>query len=102
MRPALVALAGCVLAFAAGAQEVGQQRQERRTKAVAPAASLQSTLKDQLIPFVDAHVHLNDEAMHLDLMKQYGATRAVVFWGRSSDNEMVAEAAHRHPDRFIP
>jgi predicted TIM-barrel fold metal-dependent hydrolase len=55
-----------------------------------------------LVPFVDAHVHLNDERLQLQLMETYGVTRAVVFWGRSSDNEAVADAARRHPDRFIP
>lgn len=54
------------------------------------------------IPFIDAHVHLNDERMQLDLMGRHGVERAVVFWGRSSDNETVAAAAKRHPDRFIP
>jgi len=53
------------------------------------------------IPFIDAHAHLNDEAMQLDLMRRHGAERAVVFWGRSSDNESIAESARRHPDRFI-
>lgn len=54
------------------------------------------------IPFIDAHVHLNDERMQLDLMQRHGAERAVVFWGRHSDNESVAASAKRHPDRFIP
>jgi predicted TIM-barrel fold metal-dependent hydrolase len=54
------------------------------------------------IPFIDAHVHLNDERMQLDLMQRHGGERAVVFWGRNSDNESVAASARRHPDRFIP
>ena len=53
------------------------------------------------VPFVDAHVHLNDEQMQLELMAHHGVTRAVIFWGRNSDNEAIAEAARRHPDRFI-
>lgn len=53
------------------------------------------------LPFIDAHVHLNDEAMELELMREYGVERAVVFWGRSSDNDSVAASAKRHPDRFI-
>jgi predicted TIM-barrel fold metal-dependent hydrolase len=53
------------------------------------------------IPFIDAHVHLNDEPMQLELMQRHGVERAVVFWGRNSDNETVAAAARRHPDRFI-
>ena len=55
-----------------------------------------------MIPFLDAHVHLNDEDMQLELMARYGVTKAVVFWGRRSDNEDIAEAARRRPDRFIP
>jgi predicted TIM-barrel fold metal-dependent hydrolase len=56
----------------------------------------------QPVPFIDAHVHLNDEPMQLELMQRHGAERAVIFWGRNSDNESVADAARRHPDRFIP
>lgn len=54
-----------------------------------------------LVPFIDAHVHLNDEAQQLDLMRRYCVRRAVIFWGRNSDNESIAAAARRHPDRFI-
>jgi predicted TIM-barrel fold metal-dependent hydrolase len=54
------------------------------------------------IPFIDAHVHLNDEAMQLDLMRRHGAERAIVFWGRNGDNESIAASARRHPERFIP
>ncbi len=54
------------------------------------------------IPFVDAHVHLNDVAMQLELMDRHGATQAVVFWGGRSDDASVAAAAQRHPQRFIP
>ena len=54
-----------------------------------------------LVPFVDSHVHLNDEAMQLRLMARFGATRALVGWGRNSDNESVARAAGRDPQRFI-
>jgi len=53
------------------------------------------------VPFIDAHAHLNDEAMQLDLMARYGAERAVVFWGRHSENESIADAARRHPGKFI-
>jgi predicted TIM-barrel fold metal-dependent hydrolase len=54
-----------------------------------------------MVPFVDAHVHLNDESMQLEMMQRFGAKRAVVFWGRNSDNETIAAAVDRHPDRFI-
>jgi predicted TIM-barrel fold metal-dependent hydrolase len=53
------------------------------------------------VPFIDVHAHLNDEAMQLALMRRHGAERAVVFWGRDSDNESIADAARRHPERFI-
>jgi predicted TIM-barrel fold metal-dependent hydrolase len=36
------------------------------------------------------------------MMDRHGATQAVVFWGGRSDNDTVAEAARRHPQRFIP
>ncbi|MEO5844011.1 MAG: hypothetical protein ABIQ33_04150, partial [Caldimonas sp.] len=54
-----------------------------------------------LISFVDAHVHLNDEAMQLKLMRRFGADQAVIFWGRNSSNQSVADAARRHAGRFI-
>jgi predicted TIM-barrel fold metal-dependent hydrolase len=53
------------------------------------------------VPFIDAHVHLNDEVMQLDMMQRYGVERAVIFWGRNSDNDSIAAAARQHPDRFI-
>ena len=54
------------------------------------------------IPFVDAHVHLNDAAMQLDLMSANAIPKAVVFWGRAGDNDTVLAAARAQPDRFIP
>lgn len=54
------------------------------------------------IPFIDAHVHLNDPALQLDLMSRHGAEQSVVFWGGRSTNESILEAARKHPDRFIP
>lgn len=55
----------------------------------------------ELVPFVDAHVHLNDERLQIELMGRYAVQQAVIFWGRSSDNESIAHAARRLPDRFI-
>jgi len=49
----------------------------------------------------DAHVHLNDVPMQLALMEEYGVERAVVFWGRLSDNARVLEAVEKHPGRFV-
>jgi predicted TIM-barrel fold metal-dependent hydrolase len=56
----------------------------------------------QTIPFVDAHVHLNDPALQLELMDRHGATHAVVFWGGRSDNASVLRAAREHAPRLIP
>lgn len=56
----------------------------------------------QHVPFVDAHVHLNDPVLQLELMDQHGATHAVVFWGGRSDNASVLEAARRFAPRLIP
>lgn len=55
----------------------------------------------ETVPFVDAHVHLNDESMQLEMMRRFGAKRAVVFWGRNSDNESIADSVKRHPELFI-
>lgn len=66
---------------------------DSRSQASRPAA--------ETVPFVDAHVHLNDEDMQLEMMRSFGAQRAVVFWGRNSDNESIAAAARRHPELFI-
>ena len=65
-------------------------------------AALPAVAVEEPIPFVDAHVHLNDPAMQLELMDRHGATQAVVFWGGRSDNASVADAAQRDPQRFIP
>jgi len=69
--------------------------------ALALAAPLAAHAVDP-VPFVDAHVHLNDEAMQLELMRRFGATQAIVFWGRNGDNATIAAAAARHPGLFIP
>lgn len=55
-----------------------------------------------LIPFIDAHVHLNDINMQLGLMKTFQISQSVVFWGRSSTNETLLKAANKYPDKFIP
>ena len=64
------------------------------------AASARAAEDLAVIPFVDSHVHLNDEAMQLELMERFGATRALVNWGRKSDNESIARAAGRHQFRI--
>ena len=55
----------------------------------------------EIIPFIDAHVHLGDEAMQLEMMRRFGVERAVIFWGRNTDNESIANAMKRHPEAFI-
>ena len=54
------------------------------------------------IRFVDAHVHMNQQQVLLQLMDQEQLDKAVVFWGRDSDNAALAMAARAHPDRLIP
>lgn len=71
-----------------------QRAQSAETQAPRPPANP--------IPFADAHVHLNDLPMQLDLMKRWAASHAVVFWGGRSSNESVAEAAKAHPGKLIP
>ncbi|MCE3270497.1 MAG: putative Amidohydrolase 2 [Ramlibacter sp.] len=67
-----------------------------------PAAVPADAPADALIRFADAHVHLNDPAMQLELMQRWGATHAVVFWGGRSTNESVLDAARGQPGRLIP
>jgi predicted TIM-barrel fold metal-dependent hydrolase len=66
------------------------------------AGLMRAAAAQEPVPFVDAHVHLNDVAMQLDLMDRHAATQAIVFWGGRSDNTSVADAARLHPQRFIP
>jgi predicted TIM-barrel fold metal-dependent hydrolase len=101
-------LGGTLAAAGAGgalAQDPGATGQDAIRGQRQPARSLrqprQPPPSGELVPFFDAHVHLNDEAMQLDLMARHGATRAVIFWGRASDNDTVAAAARRHPGRFL-
>jgi predicted TIM-barrel fold metal-dependent hydrolase len=86
---ALAFAAGLLAGCAAGPPAPEQQRGSSAGDGATP------------IPFIDAHVHLNDDAMQLDLMRRFGAERAVVFWGRQSDNTSIAESVARQPDRFI-
>ena len=77
-----------------------------RTAALAPIALLAALLAGcaaapRPAGLIDSHVHLNNVAMQLALMDEYGVDRAVVFWGRLSDNESVAREAAKHPQRFI-
>lgn len=87
---------------AALAQAPDAQEPRRQQKRASAASVEQTEGGSDPIPFIDSHVHLNDEAMQIELMRRFGATRAVVFWGRASDNGTIAEAARRHPGLFIP
>ncbi len=54
------------------------------------------------IGFIDAHVHMNNTQALLELMDEQKLEKAVVFWGRDSDNDMLAAAALAYPGRLIP
>ncbi|KPF65818.1 hypothetical protein IP69_16560 [Bosea sp. AAP35] len=95
------AVAAMLAGFAAQAQAPDTQ-EPRQPRRASTAPAVQPDPGAPNVPFIDSHVHLNDEAMQLDLMQRFGATRAVIFWGRASDNQTIAEAARRHPGLFIP
>lgn len=102
MRGIWVAMAVALAGFAAQAQAPDAQEPRRQQRRASTAPAVQPDPGAPTFPFIDSHVHLNDEAMQLDLMQRFGATRAVIFWGRASDNETIGEAARRHPGLFIP
>lgn len=54
------------------------------------------------IPFIDAHVHLNDPDSALALLDQTGVTNAIVFIGARGTNESVLQAARGSGGRLIP
>ena len=60
-----------------------------------------STTSSAFTPFFDAHVHLIDLEMQLRLMERFKIRRAVIFWGRKSDNASVAAAARAHPGLLV-
>jgi predicted TIM-barrel fold metal-dependent hydrolase len=116
LRVSLVALLGCALGCSAEPQVLrGSPQRAAQATLSAPLAAKDQAAGGQptvavpsvmapeagAVPFVDAHVHLNDEGMQREMMRRFGAERAVVFWGGKSDNESVADAARRHPDVFI-
>jgi predicted TIM-barrel fold metal-dependent hydrolase len=88
LRFAAIVCLACVLGCSAGSRAFDDSR------SLAPR-------QVENVPFIDAHVHLNDESLQLEMMRRFGAQRAVVFWGRNSDNESIADAARRHPEHFI-
>jgi len=95
MLKAALVLMLVVVEFAVGTQNpYFQERAQQGTRA--------PSVINESASIVDAHVHLNDATMQLELMMEYGIERAVVFWGRNSDNESLIKAARSHPDKFIP
>lgn len=95
-------LAACAAAPPPAPAERAAARQLRVIRAPAPAAPVSPAAHNTApVAFVDVHVHLNDAPMQLELMQRFGVERAVVFWGRNSDNGSVAAMARQHPDRFI-
>jgi predicted TIM-barrel fold metal-dependent hydrolase len=64
-----------------------------------PAAAEQARTR---IPFLDSHVHMNQQQVLLQLMNQEQLDRAIVFWGRSSNNAALTEAARANNGRLIP
>lgn len=72
------------------------------TVCVLVAAGATARGEETDLSFVDAHVHLNRAGAFLDLMDAYEIPRAVVFWGRASDNETLVADTQANPTRFIP
>lgn len=52
--------------------------------------------------FVDAHVHLNDKDMQIQLMDEDKIPEAIIFWGRNSTNDSLLKAGRDHPNKLIP
>lgn len=99
---AAVLLAGCAAAPQPAGPDPARTRQLKSLRTPSGAARTASVAdRGATVPFIDAHVHLNDEAMALEFMHRYDVERALVFWGRNSDNESIARAAERHPEHFI-
>ncbi len=71
-------------------------------RSVVTRTSLSQDQADSSLSFIDAHVHLNNPEMQLRLMHEYGNRRAVVFWGRNSDNQQLVAWSQQYPGRFIP
>lgn len=106
LRLSLTVLVGCALGCSSAPHTLDDSpsRGLRESKSAVSPATVQPARyrpETETVPFIDGHVHLNNEVMQLEMMRQFGAKRAVVFWGRNSDNESIAKAVQRHPDLFI-
>lgn len=99
----LTALLLLAAPLAAAAQATPVTRRQARRTAPAPADTmLVSAPADTMpVPFVDAHVHLNDPAMQRALMDAHRLPLAFAFWGTRSDNASVLAAARADP-RIVP
>ncbi len=91
---ACVALLLLAAPLAAAAQPVPAVRRQARPSG--PVAT-----DTGAVPFVDAHVHLNDPAMQRALMDAHALPLAFAFWGARSDNASVLAAAREDP-RIVP
>ena len=89
-------------AFLPWVRELAAQVPARAAARAPAAAPLATATGADTIAFTDAHVHLNDGAAQLAMMRDAGIGRAIVFWGRSSSNASVLEAAATNPDRLVP
>lgn len=71
---------------------------------VAAGSSLQRSLQSPQaqLPFIDAHVHLNEPDSAFKLMESSGLRGAIVFAGARGGNETVLAAAKRSGGRLIP
>ena len=74
----------------------------RLTLCVLAFTAASARADDADLSFVDAHVHLNRTDLYLNLMDAYDIPRAVVFWGRASDNRSLLADTRANPGRFIP
>ncbi|MGH7586597.1 MAG: hypothetical protein ACREMH_10145, partial [Gemmatimonadales bacterium] len=52
--------------------------------------------------FSDAHVHLNDPGVWIQLMNETGVDRAIVMAGRNTDNSALLAAVRHWPGRLLP
>lgn len=77
-----------------------KQKRKLKQKRINPERNAPETVRPTI--FMDAHVHLNDITMQLQLMEDHAITQAVVFWGKNSTNESLLKAVREHPDKFIP
>ena len=94
---ALLSLAALVAPLGVDAQQAPTQRRQPRQSRPAAATAADTAA----IPFVDAHVHLNDPAMQRALMDAHRLPLAFAFWGARSDNASVLAAARADP-RLVP